>query len=121
MTPIEPSRESATVNAFHIISNAIHSAGNGASSLNHNGWLWLLSAVIPKGTLLYRQDRPPPGPEWLALEVKHAEMFPCHGSNSLGDSRLQRQQWCQRRGPGAAQAQHASRANRDLNLLYADG
>ncbi|POR38216.1 Uncharacterized protein TPAR_01590 [Tolypocladium paradoxum] len=142
-TAIEPSHDSAKANAFHIF-NAIHSAGRlWGSSLNHNGF-GFFPAVMPKGTLLYhggRHDRPPPGPEWLALEVEHAEMFstsrkqqpgrfaPPKASDASGES-----------GPGAAQAQkpftraegdaedgggrgyfHTYRANRDLNLLYVDG
>ncbi|KND91802.1 Uncharacterized protein TOPH_03461 [Tolypocladium ophioglossoides CBS 100239] len=139
-TPIEPSHESARANAFHVF-NAVHSAGRQwGSSLNHNGF-GFLPAVMPRGTLLYhggRQDQPPPGPEWLALEVEHAEMFSMSWKQQSGRFSSPRAGGGPgESGPGAQRPLtrsegedgggnsrgyfHTYRANRDLNLLYVDG
>ncbi|PNY26886.1 Uncharacterized protein TCAP_03186 [Tolypocladium capitatum] len=144
--PIEPSHGSAKANAFHIF-NAVHSAGRlWGSALNHNGF-GFFPAVIPKGTLLYhgsRQDRPPLGLEWLALEVEHSELFSisrkqqpggrfsspkasdASGESGPASARAQKPLTHSDAGDGAGRGNsrgyfHTYRANRDLNLLYIDG
>ena len=131
---VQPDHDTAKANA-HRIFNAIHSAGRQwGSSINHNG-LSFFPAVMPKGTLMYHgseANSTPPGPEWLAFEVEHAEAFALslalrgkeQGQESLSDV-LQKPI-----GPMRARQQSASnlrgyfhtyRANRDVNLLYVDG
>ncbi|KAK4099122.1 hypothetical protein N658DRAFT_453813 [Parathielavia hyrcaniae] len=72
-----PSEAAARHNAFEIC-NAIHSAmRQWGLSLNHNG-MSLFLATIPAGVTLHHgthSPTPPPGPEWLALEIEHAEQF----------------------------------------------
>ncbi|KAL2193782.1 hypothetical protein P885DRAFT_44303 [Corynascus similis CBS 632.67] len=72
-----PSEAAARQNAFHIF-NAVHSAmRQWGSSLNHNGMSAFL-VTIPEGVLLHHGTNlpdPPAGPEWLAFEIEHAEMF----------------------------------------------
>ncbi|KAL2151111.1 hypothetical protein VTH82DRAFT_6209 [Thermothelomyces myriococcoides] len=82
-TPIEPrngfgpSEAAARKNAFDIF-NAIHSAmRQWGSSLNHNG-MSAFVVTIPEGVLLHHgtnSPNPPYGPEWLAFEIEHAELF----------------------------------------------
>ncbi|KND91672.1 Uncharacterized protein TOPH_03850 [Tolypocladium ophioglossoides CBS 100239] len=136
-TPIQPDRESAQANAHHIF-NAIHSAGRQwGSSLKHNGFSFF-PVVMSKGSLLYHgtpSNSPPPGPEWLAFEVEHAEAFVLfktpRGNQQSQEPRMR---------PGQKPLGHSSsreaskphdknmrgylhtyRAERDLNLLYVDG
>ncbi|RYP42882.1 hypothetical protein DL770_011924 [Monosporascus sp. CRB-9-2] len=78
--PIAPLNETARQNGFHIF-NSIHSAmRQWGSSLNHNG-MAMIPATVPKGSLFYHGTHrnltagPPPGPEWLAFEIEHAESF----------------------------------------------
>lgn len=80
VAPLAPSHEVARQNGFHIF-NSIHSAmRQWGSSLNHNG-MALIPATVPRGSLFYhgthrnRTAGPPPGPEWLAFEIEHAETF----------------------------------------------
>ncbi|KAK4234751.1 hypothetical protein C8A03DRAFT_18407 [Achaetomium macrosporum] len=72
-----PSEVEARQNAYSIF-NAIHSAmRQWGSSLNHNGMSFFL-ATVPAGVMLYHgtsSPHSPPGPEWLAFEIEHAEMF----------------------------------------------
>lgn len=72
-----PSEAAARQNAFDIF-NAIHSAmRQWGSSLNHNG-MSLFLATVPAGVILHHgtnSPTPPPGPEWLAFEIEHAELF----------------------------------------------
>ncbi|KAK4155662.1 hypothetical protein C8A00DRAFT_41758 [Chaetomidium leptoderma] len=72
-----PSEAAARQNAFDIF-NAVHSAmRQWGSSLNHNGMSVFL-VTIPAGVLLHHgthTPHPPPGPEWLAFEIEHAELF----------------------------------------------
>ncbi|KAH6847693.1 hypothetical protein B0I37DRAFT_405601 [Chaetomium sp. MPI-CAGE-AT-0009] len=72
-----PSKAAARHNAFDIF-NAIHSAmRQWGSSLNHNG-MSLFTVTIPPGVLLHHgspNPTPPAGPEWLAFEIEHAELF----------------------------------------------
>ncbi len=76
-SPLVPSETVARQNAFQIF-NAVHSAlRQWGSSLNHNGMSVFL-ATVPAGNLLYHGDYqpdPPQGPEWLAFEIEHAELF----------------------------------------------
>ncbi|KAK3306015.1 uncharacterized protein B0T15DRAFT_556643 [Chaetomium strumarium] len=76
-TNFGPSEAAARQNAFSIF-NAIHSAmRQWGSSLHHNG-MSLFLATVPAGVALYHGDSapdPPPGPEWLAFEIEHAELF----------------------------------------------
>ena len=76
-TEFGPSKAAARHNAFDIF-NAIHSAmRQWGSSLNHNG-MSLFVATIPPGVLLHHGSpnaTPPTGPEWLAFELEHAELF----------------------------------------------
>ncbi|KAK4040824.1 hypothetical protein C8A01DRAFT_45933 [Parachaetomium inaequale] len=76
-TEFGPSKAAARQNAFDIF-NAIHSAmRQWGSSLNHNG-MSLFLATIPAGVLLHHgthSPTPPQGPEWLAFEIEHAELF----------------------------------------------
>ncbi|KUJ11900.1 uncharacterized protein LY89DRAFT_673711 [Mollisia scopiformis] len=68
---------SATENA-NLIFNAVHSSmRQWGSSIQHNG-MSFFPAYIPEGTLLYHGNRIPEipiGPEWIAFEIPHAEMF----------------------------------------------
>jgi hypothetical protein len=77
VSAVQPSHEAARSNAFRIF-NAVQSAmRQWGGSVHHNG-LSAYPATIPKGTLLYhgaRDNEVPEVPEWLALEVEHAEMF----------------------------------------------
>ncbi|KAK4122066.1 hypothetical protein N657DRAFT_647592 [Parathielavia appendiculata] len=72
-----PSEAAARQNAFDIF-NTIHSAmRQWGSSLNHNG-MSLFLTTIPAGVTLHHgthSPTPPPGPEWLAFEIEHAEQF----------------------------------------------
>ncbi|KAK4112564.1 hypothetical protein N656DRAFT_845315 [Canariomyces notabilis] len=72
-----PSEEAARQNAFAIF-NAVHSAfRQWGSSLNHNG-LSAFLVTVPEGVVLHHgtsSPNPPPGPEWLAFEIEHAELF----------------------------------------------
>ena len=76
-SPFVPSETVARQNAFQIF-NTVHSAlRQWGSSLNHNG-MSVFVVTVPEGNLLYHGDYrpdPPPGPEWLAFEVEHAELF----------------------------------------------
>ncbi|VBB81061.1 Putative protein of unknown function [Podospora comata] len=73
----DPAEGAARMNAYEIF-NAIHSAmRQWGSSLNHNG-LSTFVATVPAGVTLYHgtwRSTPPPGPEWLAFEIEHAELF----------------------------------------------
>lgn len=75
--PFGPSEAAARRNAYAIF-NAVHSAlRQWGSSLNHNG-LSVFLATIPEGVILHHGTNtalPPPGPEWLAFEIEHAELF----------------------------------------------
>ncbi|OAQ78555.1 hypothetical protein VFPBJ_06676 [Purpureocillium lilacinum] len=121
---IKPGLESAVANAFRIF-NALHSAGRQwGAALNHNGF-GFFPAVVPQGTLLYHgaaSPDPPRGPEWLAFEMEHSELF--------AQSWRQDDDVWATRGPVASQRPlsrnrrgyfHTYRANRDLKLLYLDG
>ena len=72
-----PSVASATENA-NLIFNAIYSSmRQWGSSIQHNG-VSFFPAYIPEGTLLYHghpKAERAKGPEWLAFEIPHAEMF----------------------------------------------
>ncbi|KAL2266724.1 hypothetical protein VTJ83DRAFT_6076 [Remersonia thermophila] len=74
---LKPSLAAARRNAFNVF-NAIHSATRQwGSSLRHNGMSVFL-ATVPAGVLLHHGTPhldPPPGPEWLAFEIEHAELF----------------------------------------------
>ncbi|KAL1841224.1 hypothetical protein VTJ49DRAFT_7292 [Mycothermus thermophilus] len=74
---LSPSLTAARRNAFDIF-NTIHSAARQwGSSLRHNGMSVFL-ATVPAGVLLHHgtpHPDPPPGPEWLAFEIEHAELF----------------------------------------------
>ncbi|SPQ24443.1 85e4f5bb-75b5-4bac-9a09-aa84823e6e4c [Thermothielavioides terrestris] len=76
-TQFGPSEAAARQNAFAIF-NAVHSAmRQWGSSLNHNGMSFFL-VTVPPGVILYHgtdSPDPPPGPEWLAFEIEHAENF----------------------------------------------
>ncbi|KAI9904572.1 hypothetical protein N3K66_001101 [Trichothecium roseum] len=75
--PMQPSAENARLNSYRIF-NAVRAVGRQwDSSIHHNGFSFV-PAVAPAGTVLYHGSyRPtrPDGPEWLAFEVEHAEMF----------------------------------------------
>ncbi|UNI22502.1 hypothetical protein JDV02_008388 [Purpureocillium takamizusanense] len=144
---IKPNVESAAANAAHVF-NAVHSAGRQwGAALNHNGF-GFFPAVVPRGTLLYHgaaSPDPPRGPEWLAFEMEHAELFAQswrqddegdgeEEGNGIASSRTS---WSPRTHIHAATASqqrplargiinrrgyfHTYRARRDLKLLYIDG
>ncbi|KAK0663419.1 hypothetical protein QBC41DRAFT_26005 [Cercophora samala] len=77
VNPQNPAEGAARKNAYEIF-NAIHSAmRQWGSSLNHNG-LSTFVATVPAGVTLYHgtwRTTPPSGPEWLAFEIEHAELF----------------------------------------------
>lgn len=147
--PISPSHDSAKENA-NLIFNAIHSAGRQwGSSYYHNGF-GFFPAVMPIGTLMYHgshTNQTPPGPEWLAFEIEHAENF---GKSFRGGGHGRRPPPLRPPGPpgkgkgpgvkpkpgnGREELRrrdeddtktyrgylHVYQANRDLNLLVLDG
>lgn len=137
-----PSHEVARQNGFQIF-NSIHSAmRQWGSSLNHNG-MALIPASVPKGSLFYHGTQtpgPPPGPEWLAFEVEHAESFAfsiryndSHSDNGISDTSAHPGQNSQMvlRGSPDEDVRASSKnirgylltyqTNRDLKLLYVDG
>ncbi|KAF4996119.1 hypothetical protein FDECE_12576 [Fusarium decemcellulare] len=84
---IHPDHEYARERA-NMVFNAIHSAGRQwGSSLYHNGF-GFFPVIVPEGTLFYHgthQQVPPPGPEWLAFEIEHAENFAVSTRPRRGD------------------------------------
>ncbi|KAF4433446.1 hypothetical protein F53441_13760 [Fusarium austroafricanum] len=74
---LQPDPEYAKERA-HMVFNAIHSAGREwGSALYHNGF-GFFPATVPKGTMFYHgalKNVTPPGPEWLAFDIEHAEFF----------------------------------------------
>ena len=143
--PVTPSHNSAKANA-NLIFNEIHSAGRQwGSSFYHNGF-GFFPAVMPKGTLMYHgthQNYTPPGPEWLAFEIEHAENFgrsfrggnrgprpPGHGGppengkhfDENPDPEDGREDLRRRDKVGNFRGYlHVYQATRDLNLLLIDG
>ncbi|KAJ6440701.1 Rho guanine nucleotide exchange factor scd1 [Purpureocillium lavendulum] len=132
--PIQPDHGTAQINA-HRIFNAVHSAGRQwGSSVNHNG-LSFFPVVMPKGTLLYHgseANATPPGPEWLAFEVEHAEAFALsleplgkeQSQTALGDTPQKPISRAHAKRDAAGYIRgyfHTYRAKRDLNLVYVDG
>ncbi|KAF4977402.1 hypothetical protein FZEAL_6066 [Fusarium zealandicum] len=87
---IQPNHEHA-INRANMVFNAIHSAGRQwGSSLYHNGF-GLFPAIVPQGALFYhgaRQNVTPPGPEWLAFEIEHAENFATSIKSRPGKGRV---------------------------------
>jgi hypothetical protein len=102
------------------------------SSIHHNG-MSFFPAIVPEGTLLYHGDCTPErpiGPEWLAFEIQHAEIFAWMGSASCSNNRSALQvEWtleqlsAGERGdrPPEPGWLHIYKANRPLKLLYIDG
>ncbi|KAK4160293.1 hypothetical protein QBC43DRAFT_325729 [Cladorrhinum sp. PSN259] len=137
---LEPTEEAARENAFQIF-NAIHSAmRQWGSSINHNG-LSVFLATVPHGTILHHgtnSPEPPRGPEWLAFDIEHAEMFararmgPPPKNQPPGDANILTQQlWyrAHRQPPRSDHDQngevhgylHLYQVTRPLRLLYLDG
>lgn len=134
-----PDRETAERNYIQIF-NSIQAAGRQwGSAIYHNG-LSFFPVVVPKGTLLYHgsQSRDlPPGPEWMAFEVEHAEAFAFSAKKKNGEDDDQsdvkaRHSLDQKpitlpiNQPKGSSAYfrgylHTYRAHRDLNVLYVDG
>ena len=72
-----PSIACATEHANLIFNTVYASMRQWGSSVQHNG-MSFFPAHIPEGTLLYHGSAVPDrveGPEWLAFEIPHAEMF----------------------------------------------
>ncbi|KAK4177377.1 hypothetical protein QBC36DRAFT_131607 [Triangularia setosa] len=138
-----PAEGAARKNAYEIF-NAIHSAmRQWGSSLNHNG-LSTFVATVPAGVTLYHgtwRTAPPPGPEWLAFEIEHAEMFaharmrfPPPAPNTTDSFiKLQRQRGIFFQGQSDYQARNDDedddteghlqlyRTTKPIRLLYIDG
>ncbi|KAL6915659.1 hypothetical protein ACHAPO_008085 [Fusarium lateritium] len=74
---IKPDPKYAEDRAYMVF-NEIHSAGRlWGSSLYHNGF-GFFPATVPAGTMFYhgsRKNVTPPGLEWLAFDLEHAENF----------------------------------------------
>ncbi|RYP82231.1 hypothetical protein DL769_001725 [Monosporascus sp. CRB-8-3] len=144
--PIVPSHETARQNSFHIF-NSIHSAmRQWGSSLNHNG-MAMIPVTVPKGSLFYHGTHrnltagPPSGPEWLAFEIEHSEVFAFsfRFNDSVSGSRpwypltfsTSDNQAVIERSPlesvdtssekNVRGYLHTYQASRDLKLLYVDG
>ncbi|CAM1509419.1 Fc.00g031580.m01.CDS01 [Cosmosporella sp. VM-42] len=135
--PIAPSHDSAEENANPIF-NAIHSAGRQwGSSFYHNGFSFF-PAVMPKGTLMYHgahQNQTPPGPEWLAFEIEHAEAFAGSrrggyrghpigkrpGDNKPPEDGREELKRTDEEDTNYRGYLHVYQANRDLKLLLIDG
>ncbi|KAK3904463.1 hypothetical protein C8A05DRAFT_42452 [Staphylotrichum tortipilum] len=87
-TGFGPSKAAAKENAFQIF-NAIHSAMRQWGSSRHHNGMSLFLATIPPGVILHHGTHspiPPPGPEWLAFDIEHAELFahPARGGGGPG-------------------------------------
>ncbi|KAK4186968.1 hypothetical protein QBC35DRAFT_252025 [Podospora australis] len=130
-TPITPNETAALANGFDIF-NAVHSAlRQWGSSLNHNG-LSLFLATVPEGVTLHHgtgQATPPPGPEWLAFDIEHSEMFahprmpyPPRAQKLLAHYHPRFQQQVQIGNDSEAHGYlHIYRTTKPLSLLYLDG
>ncbi|KAF7549548.1 hypothetical protein G7046_g8312 [Stylonectria norvegica] len=138
--PVKPSHDSAEENANRVF-NAIQSVGRQwGSAIYHNGFSFM-PTVMPKGTLIYHgshSNHTPPGPEWLAFEIEHAENFAVSFKRRHGEpygphvpgqkppsEPAFREDLRRRDGDGSMENTrgylHTYRANRDLNLLLIDG
>ncbi|PHH74265.1 hypothetical protein CDD82_5028 [Ophiocordyceps australis] len=123
---IQPDHESSKANA-HRIFNAVHSATRQwGSSLIHNGFSFF-PATMPRGTLTYHgslDSHSPTGPEWLAFEVEHAQIFAQAWLLNVVQSPVRDQKLLTKSSSVQHDLQgylHTYQANRDLNLLYVDG
>ncbi|KIN01392.1 hypothetical protein OIDMADRAFT_54515 [Oidiodendron maius Zn] len=143
LSPVEESThgasiESASANAASIF-NAIHSSmRQWGSSIQHNG-MSFFPAVVPKGTVLYHGDCnpiPPTHVDWLAFEIRHAELFTngvCLSIPPSSEDSRHRSIWelqleggwddPKRPPPGVRRAGNLQiyQANRPLKFLYVDG